>query len=114
VFVARDASSVLSDKSVALLASLFGQDVDGLEPCHHGVVRLGAENPRVSTMHATTLATLEHEFVGRRVGRRVRTEFLVWEVEGHDGRLRVDFVCRFKLVEMRGREDVPVREIRWG
>jgi len=61
--VTTDASGMLTDESVALCTSLFGQDLDRLEPGQHCLIRLCTENPGVTTMHASRLTTLKHELV---------------------------------------------------
>lgn len=109
VAVLADAANVLTNESVAFFGSLLSQNLDGFVPSHHSLVRLSAENPVVAAVHATALAALEHEFVRRGTGLRVRTQLLLGQVQRHNWRLRVDLVGRLELMQVSRRQDVPPR-----
>lgn len=64
----------------------------------------------MSTVHASGLASLEDEFVGRAALFRVGAYFLVWEVERHDG--NGTLIRGFEFVKMSRRKYIPKQLVR--
>lgn len=54
----------------------------------------------MAAVHGSSLAAFDNEFVGGTSGLGTRTKLLVWQIQGHDWRLSVDTIGRFKFVEM--------------
>jgi len=98
---------MLTNESITLGARLLSKVLDVVKPSHHGIIGLSAKDPWMATMHATGLASLEHEFVRRGLSTGVWAELLVLQKEWHHWRLRGDMIRWFEFVQMCGRKDVP-------
>jgi hypothetical protein len=91
-----------ANESVALLSTLLSQGLDIVEPSRHGLVCLGPEYPSVATVHGSSLTAFDNELVGGAAGLRTGTKLLVWQIQGHDGRLSVDAIGGLELMDMSG------------
>lgn len=63
------------------------------------------KNPRVTTVHRTSLSSFKHEFIGRSAFGGVRAKFLFRKIERHYRGLTL--VGRFELMKVSRRKHVP-------